>query len=57
MGLGELLLRLLALIAAVLCVEAIGDERYLVALGLGVLALVLSGAPHALYKYLRGRGW
>jgi len=57
MGLGALLLRLIALVAAILCVEAIGDERYLVAIGLGAVALVFSGIPYALYKYLRGREW
>lgn len=49
------LLRLFALVAAVLCVEAIGDERYPAALGLGAIALASSGLPYALFKHLRAR--
>jgi len=51
-----LVLRLIALVAAVLCIEAIGDGRAPAALGLGVVALAFSGVPYALFTRLRGRG-
>ncbi len=54
-GVGVVVLRVIALVAAVLCIEAIGDGRTPAALGFGLVALAFSGFPEVIFKYLRGR--
>lgn len=54
-GFSVLVLCFSALVAAVLCVGAVGDGEVSAALALAAVALALGGFAFAIFRYLRSR--